>query len=448
MHSDPGTSFLDVENDGYMVALTAQAPPEGQMGTWQIYMGENGYFDDINDAHSNFYGEPGETYLLGWEVSAGDQYEASTINVSFKPLLPVIYNEIVDTIHDNISLYLRAEAPKFGAGGRWEIINGNGGFINKADSEEAQFIGIPEEEYTLRWILSYGSKEESLDLSFCTDKLKAYAGADRLDIITQKDEDKFCNLEGFMPAGANGIWEIIEGGNGTVHSPSNPNSLFEGLADSTYTLTWSVELDEYQVVDTVKIRFRGKWGVWTDPRDGQTYRYVEAGGLEWMAENYNYAYKPGDGSWYYGQSERAVIKMGHPVETEEERKFYGRLYNWYTAYDATPEGWRLPTHREFEDLVNYVGGPMFSAEKIRLGGEVGTDFNYGGYRDEISPEDNAVRNVFNEQEGAGLFWTLDYVPLQQKASVYILAPWGEQPGFNSLSAYYFALSVRYVRDVQ
>jgi len=448
VNSDPGTSFLDVENDGYQVTLAAQAPAEGQLGEWQTYLGTNGSFEDITKASSIFFGEPGETYLIGWEVSDGDRYDASTINVSFKPLKPVIYNTSIDTLQSNISLKLEAETPKFGAQGKWEILSGNGGRIENFENPEAQFIGVQDEEYSIRWTLSYGSKEESLDFSFRTDKLEAQAGADRLDILTSKIGDKFCNLDAFLPAGSTGNWEIIDGEGATVHSTDDPNSLFEGLADSIYTLTWTVQLDQVQAVDTLKLRFRGKWGVWTDPRDEQNYRYVEIDGLEWMAENYNYAYQPGVASWYYGQSERAVMKNGHAVETDEDRKLYGRLYNWYAAYEATPEGWRLPTYDEFEDLVNHFGGPQYATKKIIFGGEAGTDFNYAGYLDIISREDPALRNVFNEQDEIGFFWTADYNPDQEKTSCYLLAPWSEQPGFNLLSAYYFGLSVRYVRDVQ
>jgi uncharacterized protein (TIGR02145 family) len=444
---DAGSSFTDIENDGYVVSLGAQPAPDGQLGTWRIYMGENGRLEDKHDAQTKFYGEPGETYLLGWELSQGSDYKATTINVSFKPLKPVLLTSVTDTVHNNISLHLNAEAPRFGAEGRWEIISGEGGRIENATDPEAQFIGEAFQQYTVRWVLSYGSKEASVDLNFTTDELRAQAGIDQLDIITSGNNTKFYTLNGFLPAGATGQWEVDQGEFGTVFSPDNPNSLFEGVADSVYSLTWTVDLDGIQAVDTVQVRFRGKWGMWTDPKDGQTYRYAEVNGLEWMAENYNYAVAPGTGSRYYGQSERAVIKDGYPLETEEDRKFYGRMYNWYTAYDATPEGWRLPTYSEFEDLLVHLGGPIYAGEKVKLGGETGIDLNYGGYFDLFSWEDPAIRAVFQGLDEVGVFWTADYQPDKEKSSCYVVIPESEQPGYALLSAYYASVSVRYVREV-
>jgi len=449
LHSNPGSSFLDVENDGYVVALNAQAAPEGQTGSWKIFMGENGRFDDETNAHSNFFGEPGETYLLGWEVSHGNQYEVANINVSFKALDPRILTAVEDTLHNNISLQLEAEAPKFGAEGRWEIVNGQGGRIENFQNPNARFMGKEDESYILRWTLSYGSKEESLDFSFQTDVLRAQAGFDRLDIKTSKDESKYCNLEAFLPAGATGNWQIIEGGKGTVHSTADPNSIFEGIADSLYTLTWTVQLDEYQAVDTVKLRFRGKYGVWTDSRDAQTYRFVEVNGIEWMAENFNYVANNTQygRSWYYGQSDRAYIENGHPIETEEDRKFYGRLYNYYAAVESIPEGWRLPTRKDFEELVNHLGGELYAVEKLKLGGETGTNFNYSGslsYSNGIT----GSRDYYSGMDESGIFWTSYYDSDRYEGIGQIFSQSGSNTGITLLSAYFSGVSVRYIRDVQ
>jgi len=446
LHSNPGSSFLDVENEGYVVALTAQAPPEGQIGTWQVYMGENGEFEDVNNPQSKFFGEPGKNYLLGWEVSAGKEYEVATINVSFMPLAPVILNTSSDTLHNNISLNLKAEAPKFGAEGRWEIIAGKGGRIEKAESHEAQFIGIEDENYTLKWFLTYGASEESKELSFRTDTLRAQAGVDRLDIKTSKNETKYCNLEAFLPAGAVGNWKIIDGEDGTVHSSAEANSLFEGVADELYKLTWTVQIDDFQSIDTVDVRFRGKWGVWTDPIDGQNYRFVEVNGVEWMAENYNGAINPGFGSWYYGHAERGIIVDGYALETEEDRKYYGRLYTRTTAYENVPEGWRLPSSEEFDEMVKEFGGYTYAGAKLLPGGESGLGFNSGGTLIINNPYDQAFRNTFGGLEDFGAFWTSDSSDNGLIRGFYA----DSKSNDVGLSIYKnsYALSVRYIRDVQ
>jgi hypothetical protein len=382
LNPDAGSDFLNIENDGYVVKLNAVPAPEGQVGTWHIYIGENGRFDNANDPKTQFYGEPGEKYVLSWELSEGGEYKSESIDVSFKALQPVLFTSVQDTIYNNISLYLKAEAPRFGAKGTWTIVDGNGGQILKADQNEAEFVGIDFEEYTVRWSLTYGSKEVFKEIQFVTDQLKASAGEDNLDIKTSKQGDtKFFTLEGFLPAGASGTWNILNGQNGTVHSKNIDNSLFEGEADTTYTLTWTVNLDAIESVDTVHIRFRGNWGMWTDSRDGQSYRFTEVNNLEWMADNYNYAAEPGTGSWYYGQAERSITKTGYPLETEADRKKYGRVYNYSTAIDYAPEGWRLPTTTEFIEMLISLGGPLFANDKIIEGGDANIELNFPGYFD-------------------------------------------------------------------
>ncbi len=445
LNPDAGPSFIDIENEGYVVSLGAVAAPEGQEGTWRIYSGQNGRFEDVNHHQTSFYGEPGEKYVIGWELSRGKDYESALIDVSFKKMEPVIMAYPADTIFNNRSLYLEAAKPKFGAAGKWEIIDGDGGQIINEDSNKGQFVGSEKTEYTIRWSLIYGSKKESIDFTFVTDQLIADAGIDELDIITSGDS-KFHTLNAFLPAGASAQWEIIDGELGEVHHLDNANSLFEGVADTSYSLKWTVELDGEISMDTVDIRFRGKWGVWTDSRDNQTYRFATINGLEWMAENYNYAFDAGVGSLYYGFSDRSVVKSGTPVETEEDRKFYGRLYSYEAAYYAAPEGWRLPTILEYEDMLVALGGPLFADSKIKMDGETGLDLNYSGYFQRYSSQDPSLRNVFDLQDSNGYWWTSSVDEEFGLVSCYGVVESGDLPGSVIVNQSY-SMSVRYVREV-
>jgi beta-galactosidase len=82
-------------------------------------------------------------------------------------------------------------------------------------------------------------------------------------------------------------------------------------------------------------------GTFTDPRDGKTYKTVKIGKQVWMAENL--AFKPKSGNyWAYDNNSSNVAK-------------YGYLYDWQTARDVCPKGWRLPSDAEWTELTDFVG---------------------------------------------------------------------------------------------
>ena len=47
---------------------------------------------------------------------------------------------------------------------------------------------------------------------------------------------------------------------------------------------------------------------------------------------------------------------------------YGKLYNWYAVNDPrglAPKGWHVSSEKEWEELINYLGGYKIAAEKIK-----------------------------------------------------------------------------------
>jgi len=83
-------------------------------------------------------------------------------------------------------------------------------------------------------------------------------------------------------------------------------------------------------------------GIFNDDRDdGKPYKWVKIGEQIWMAENMNYDI-PDDAT--------DVCYDNYPANCTT----YGRLYNWHAAQDVCPEGWRLPTDADWDNLMIYV----------------------------------------------------------------------------------------------
>ena len=86
-------------------------------------------------------------------------------------------------------------------------------------------------------------------------------------------------------------------------------------------------------------------GSFIDSRDNYTYKTVTIGEQTWFAENLRYNMAD---TWCN--------------DDDEDCSKFGRLYDWYSAMEACPQGWRLPTSKEVHDLKTAIGG---SASKIK-----------------------------------------------------------------------------------
>ena len=108
----------------------------------------------------------------------------------------------------------------------------------------------------------------------------------------------------------------------------------------------------------------------TDARDGQLYQVVKINQRYWMAENLNYEIED---SWCY---DNASVNCD----------VFGRLYSWEAALQACPSGWRLPTDKEWLEMIEYFD-PNFnqvsssaSYEALINGQNSGFNVLLGGFR--------------------------------------------------------------------
>ncbi|MBN1253505.1 MAG: caspase family protein [Bacteroidales bacterium] len=104
-----------------------------------------------------------------------------------------------------------------------------------------------------------------------------------------------------------------------------------------------------------------------DNRNGNYYPIKEINGLVWMTKNLTYY--SGSGCWISENKNENLEK-------------YGYLYNWKTALNVCPTGWRLPTKYELEDLINKYGGQGENAYVgLKQNGTAGFSPAFGAWRD-------------------------------------------------------------------
>jgi uncharacterized protein (TIGR02145 family) len=110
--------------------------------------------------------------------------------------------------------------------------------------------------------------------------------------------------------------------------------------------------------------------------NGKTYKVTSIGGQTWMSENldvdrfqngdiipeaksieeWNKATKKGKPAWCYCDN--------NPIYGKK----YGKLYNWYAVNDPrglAPKGFHIPSSTEWNELIDYLGGPKKCADQIR-----------------------------------------------------------------------------------
>lgn len=87
-----------------------------------------------------------------------------------------------------------------------------------------------------------------------------------------------------------------------------------------------------------------------EEEDAYAFKEVKIGNQIWMAENLNIP--TNTGSKVYNNN-------------KNYEKIYGRLYDWETANKLCPEGWRLPTWEDWNELITYYGGYHIAGKRLK-----------------------------------------------------------------------------------
>ena len=157
-------------------------------------------------------------------------------------------------------------------------------------------------------------------------------------------------------------------------------------------------------------------GKFVDSRDGHTYKTVTIGTQTWMAENLNFKV---DSSFCYQDEEKNCDK-------------YGRLYTWAAAIDrpesecgrghtcsmplgniqgVCPEGWHLPSVKEWNVLIYTLGGsggvagPKLRSTEWKCGGGEYRIAEDGTNASGFSALPAGYKSYFRYESGISFFWT-------------------------------------------
>ena len=126
---------------------------------------------------------------------------------------------------------------------------------------------------------------------------------------------------------------------GIVQNTPIDNPFAEDVVEKKSKMPWIIGIILLLLVLLLGCFYLNYSRTMTDPRDGKKYKTVQIGKQIWMAENLAYETPY---SW--------------DIVSEKTGRHYGRAYPWQVALKACPEGWHLPSEKEFLNLLAFLGG--------------------------------------------------------------------------------------------
>jgi len=152
--------------------------------------------------------------------------------------------------------------------------------------------------------------------------------------------------------------------------------------------------------------------------DGNVYKTANIGNQRWTIDNLNVShFRNGDpiphattmAEW------QAAGAEGKPAwcyynNDPNNASTYGKLYNWYAVNDPRglePESWRVPTTKEWADLIDYLDGNDLAGRKLKsisgwdLGGNGDNSSKFNG----LPGGGRLVDGEFKNMGTAGVWWT-------------------------------------------
>jgi uncharacterized protein (TIGR02145 family) len=257
--ADAGPDQLNVSGTSTYVQADWSIYWEDQVN-WSIVSGEGGSLysvpPDFYPHYQRFDGQKGTTYLLKWEV-ANCSSNCDFVTISFLcDITPTSANAGPSQMNvPGTYTVLQGNTPTEGTG-KWSVVgNATGAIFTDDTSPTSGFTGAPGINYTLRWTITSSCglfSSDDMYLSFACIPVTANAGPDQLNLASVTTY-----LQGNTPSAGTYSWSIISGTGGYINSPTNPNSLFQGISGNSNTLRWTVNTTSCGIVyDDVNISFQ------------------------------------------------------------------------------------------------------------------------------------------------------------------------------------------------
>jgi uncharacterized protein (TIGR02145 family) len=111
-------------------------------------------------------------------------------------------------------------------------------------------------------------------------------------------------------------------------------------------------------------------------QEGNVIKKTEIGKQVWSTENLNVAhFRNGDlipeaknlDEYFKYEQEKSPCWCYYDFDNKNE-SIYGKLYNWYAVNDTrniAPEGWRVSSKQDWEELIDFLGGSSTAASKLK-----------------------------------------------------------------------------------
>lgn len=194
-------------------------------------------------------------------------------------------------------------------------------------------------------------------------------------------------------------------------------------------------------------------GSFIDERDGYQYTWVRYGKLDWMTENMRAETTIGFYKKYCN-----TTTQNEERESEKNYEHYGYLYDYDAAQSVAPEGWRLPTDADWQELELHLGMDQGEWDKIGWRGDnqgtlliqnsegTGLNFLTGGYIDDTYDDkwQSYYLGVY------GFFWTATTDPQKEKevSAFYRKIKFDRPEIYRASTLKVKYMSVRCVREIQ